>query len=138
MRLVRQRDDWGCGIAVLAMITGRTYVQVRELLDSQDGHGHDGDWSRSGITYISIDRILFAEGFAVQRTYAGWAEMDGTPWPPEPWAPVHLSQVVQPSGNGHWVVMDEDGKVLDPLRPGRHSLTDWEKINNVAGLWKVT
>ena len=130
MRWVRQEDAWGCGPATLAMLTGLTYREVRDEIDSQDAHGHDGDWSKHGVSHHTLDRFLISRGFYLQRIYRHMA----TEWPPRPWSPHHFAQVEQPSRNTHFVVMEADGGVLDPMREGRFSLTDWPDLLNVVGL----
>jgi hypothetical protein len=63
-------------------------------------------------------------------------------WPPAPFAPVHIVQVVQPSGNTHYVVWLPDETVLDPLSDEPTTLAPWSgtkpgpRINNVLGIWK--
>lgn len=134
IKWVRQEDPHGCGLAVLSMLTGTPYWRVRADIDSERGegiHGHDGDWSKSGLSHISIDRYLTTRGFYRQRIYQGWKLGE---WPPKPWAPVHYAQVKQPSGNFHFVVMDHVGRVLDPMREGLFSLGDWPSVGNVCGL----
>lgn len=127
-----QEDAHGCGLAVLAMITGTPYERVKVEIESQDGHGHNGNWNERGLTHISLDRYLTRRGFYRQRRYKHETELGA--WPPEPWAPVHYASVKQPSGNGHFVVMDSEGNVLDPMREGLFKLTDWPEVNNVCGL----
>jgi hypothetical protein len=131
LRWVRQEDPEGCALAVLAMLTGDSYAEVKAEIEGQDFHGHNGDWSTRGLTHISIDRHLASRGFYEQRAYEAWGL---SAWPPDPWAPIHYAQVVQPSGNAHFIVMDAAGSVLDPLREGTFKLTDWQKVNNVVGL----
>jgi hypothetical protein len=131
LRWVRQEDAQGCGIAVLAMLTGESYAAVKAEIDSQDGHGHNGDWSENGVTHITLDRYLTARGFYHQRIYESWGLTD---WPPDPWAPSHFASVRQPSGNSHFVVMDAEGRVLDPMREGDFTLGDWLAVLNVVGL----
>lgn len=129
---VRQEDAEGCAVAVIAMLTGLPYTAVREQIDTEEGHGHRGDWATSGVTHITVDRFLIRHGYYLQRVYEGWEIT--SEWPPKPWAPVHFASVKQPSGNSHFVVMRADGVVLDPLREGEFRLTDWPGVNNVVGL----
>lgn len=129
---VRQEDAEGCGLATLAMLTGKSYGEVKADIDAQDGHGHNGDWAARGVTRVSLDRYLITHGYYLQRRYAHFYEPGD--WPPEPWAPVHFASVKQPSGNSHFVVMDTAGRVLDPMREGEYRLTDWPEVQNVVGL----
>jgi hypothetical protein len=132
---VGQEDSNGCALAVLSMLTGTSYLEVKKEIDSQDGHGHDGDWNKKGVTHITIDRYLIDRGYYLQRIYSKFRPKDFS-WPPDPWAENHFASVEQPSGRSHFVVMDCDGIVLDPLREGKYKLKDWEYINNVVGLYK--
>lgn len=122
----------GCAIATLAMLTARSYAAVRAEIDAEDDHGHDGDWSSNGISHVAIDRYLIRRGLFLQRRYPSTIPWE--PWPPEPFAPLHFASIVQPSGNTHFVVMDRDGVVLDPMREGAFRLTDWPGVNNVCGI----
>lgn len=128
---VHQEDPYGCGLAVLAMLTDEPYDAVKTEVDSWEGEGHNGDWSAGGVTHYTLDRYLIARGFYLQRIYKDSGLSD---WPPDPWAPVHFASVKQPSGNSHFVFMDVHGRVLDPMREGVFTLADWPGVNNVVGL----
>lgn len=134
VRWVHQEDPQGCALAVLAMLTGNTYEQVKATVEGEDFHGHNGDWATRGLTHISIDRHLAACGFFHRRIYGAWGLADD--WPPKPFAAIHYAQVVQPSGNQHFVVMDAEGRVYDPLREGTFTLADWPEVQSVVGLMK--
>lgn len=127
---VAQDDSEGCAVAVIATLTGRTYADVREQIDREPWHGHNGDWTADGVSHITVDRLLIAHGYYLQRVYDNMVRE----WPPVPWAQIHFAQVVQPSGRNHFVVMLRDGTVLDPMREGEYRLDDWTKVNNVVGL----
>lgn len=132
MELVRQRHANGCGVAVLAMLTGENYETIRAEIDGQDGHAHSGDWDAEGVTCLTVTRLLVEKGFYLQRVYPGWEVFDH--WPPEPWADRHFASVVQPSGRSHFVAMDGQGRVFDPLRDGTFALHDWDEVSNVTTL----
>lgn len=134
-----QNDPAGCGAACLAMIVGCTYVAAREEIDAMLWvHGDEPDprpkpvnWLEGGITQYHLDRALYAHGFFKQTRYSSWG------WDLSvPFAPIHWAIVRQPSNNHHFVVMLEDGDVLDPLRDGRYNLSDWEVLQ-VCGLCKL-
>lgn len=128
---VRQEDAEGCGLAVLAMLTGRSYAEVKAKVDATEVGPSEAprDWTTSGCTHYTLDRYLAAEGWFFQRRYESYAEL-----PQEPFAPIHYAEVVQPSGRGHFVVVHADGKVLDPMREGRFRLSDWARVNQLVGL----
>lgn len=129
---VRQEDPEGCGLAVLAMLTGRTYVEVRSDMIAFYREAWDRaiDFGKRGLIYMDLDRVLGAHGFYYRHLYKTWA----TSWPPEPFANLHYASVTQPSGRSHFVAVDADGTVLDPLREGRFSLADWPEVGQLVGL----
>lgn len=133
--LIRQEHDYGCGIATLAMVTNATYDEVRTwLLDNWPGGNerHD-DWlEKRGIHKGIADFYLAAHGYVWRTLYGGWQLPT---WPPEPFAPVHMACVRQPSNNAHYVAMRADGVVLDPLTGEERRLTDWPEVQNVQGIW---
>lgn len=133
--LVRQEHDYGCGIASLAMVSGLSYDDVRRwLLDNwPGGHERTDDWlEKRGIYKGIADYFLASHGYVWRTLYGGWKL---SPWPPEPFAPVHLVRVRQPSGTSHFVVMDGNGSVLDPLLDEPRCLADWSEVDNVQGIW---
>lgn len=131
MRWVRQEHAGGCGPACVAMILDIAYADACALIEASPAHGDRRDWETGGTNHVALDHVLQAHGFWRQRSYRSW-EPAGN-WPPAPWAPVHIAQVEQPSGNAHFVVMHGAGYVLDPLREGLFRLTDWIEVLNVAG-----
>lgn len=131
LRWVGQDDPEGCGVAVLSMLTGEPYVTVRAAIEARPFYKHGGDWREHGVNGIIMEHYLAERGWFFRRVYVSWEF--GT-WPPPPFAERHFAQVGQPSGNGHYVVMDAKGCVLDPLREGTFALSDWEVVNHVIGL----
>jgi hypothetical protein len=123
VRLVRQKHPEGCGVAAFAMLTGRTYnAAVKHL-------GFDGE----AIDFRNLRRALEMDG-CFCRSVLLRGETWGDEWPPRPFAPRHFACVTSPSGNGHYVVMNHVGVVLDPLRTGEHRLTDWKVVSEVCGV----
>lgn len=133
MKWVLQTDAHGCGPASLATILGITYSEAKEVLENTPVGFHSGDWAKMGCGHIDLDWALQRRGYWRQREYKAWNRDN---WPPKPWAPVHLCQVEQPSNNAHFVVMDHEGVVLDPLQ-ARVDLTlaHYPSVSNVCGLW---
>jgi hypothetical protein len=142
--LVRQEHDYGCGLASLAMIDGKSYEDVRQWLITNwpggqaDGGAPPENWLEKRGIYSGIaDWYLGHHGYVWRKVYSGWAkDKPSFQWPPAPFAPVHLVQVRQPSGNSHYVVMRADGVVLDPMTDEPRSLTDWPLVDNVMGAWR--
>jgi hypothetical protein len=130
MRWVRQEDEFGCGIAILAMLTDRTYIDVKyELLS--DPFASTQPWKTNGFAHPTVEYFLTKHGHYTQTVYKAW---NLTTWPPEPWAMRHYANVVQPSGNAHWVVMNRLGWVYDPMVERRRKLTDFPSVNSVTAL----
>lgn len=140
MNHVPQEHAWGCGVATLAMVTGDTYDGVRRWIVGHwsakvMGYENAGDWlTHRGVSGPVLDWYLAQHGYAWRRVYSGW---EPDPWPPEPFAPVHVAQVVQPSGNTHFVAVTSAGTVLDPASTTPRLLTDWPKVNYVQGIWRI-
>lgn len=126
VRWVRQEDAEGCALAILAMLTGRSYGEIKDTVNGWSEKGQD--WSRSGTSFYTVDRLLVSEGWWMQKRYTLWN------LPIEPFAELHYASVRQPSGHHHFVVVLADGIVLDPLQEGERRLTDWPDVNYLVGL----
>jgi hypothetical protein len=124
MNWIGQEEPNGCGVACLAMLTGKTYRQVRDEI----GRSFHND----GCPDSLLDAYLAANGYAVQRIFAG-----EQPYHPQPWAKAHLCVVY--ACMPHLVVMDEDGNVFDPHDHDqqRLRLDDYSDVVSVAGVWPV-
>jgi hypothetical protein len=125
---VRQEDAQGCGLAVLAMICGHGYAEVKATVDGW-GWTTNQDWNKEGCTFHTLDRYLAVDGWFLQRRYDAWDEL-----PKEPFAPIHYASVEQPSSRNHFVVVLGNGDVLDPLQEGTFRLAGWANVNQLVGL----
>ena len=141
---VQQEHPYGCVIASLAMLAGKTYAEV--LAEYPWVTERDG----CDIDTVSFD-FLWRHGFAWQQVYPSRPEINRDPsadmgerralygrkpWPPAPWAPAHLCQV-KTSIMTHAVVMLADGSVLDPADPAPKRLSDYAGVHNVRGIFDV-
>lgn len=127
VRYIKQRSDWDCGVAVLAMASGLPYEQIIE------------DFAGKGIEGTGIEGSLFdwwfrKRGLAIQCVTEAIEPM----WPAEPWAPVHIAYV-QATRGSHVCVMDHLGRVFDPFDIRRRTLThkDYRSVRGVIGIWKL-
>jgi hypothetical protein len=137
--LVLQSDAKGCCVAVLAMVTGKSYLAVKsETADL---------WKEGGSDY-RINQYLADHGFAVQYHYhydqfkIEATEEHGTryglkdgPWPLPPFAPAHIL-LTRNEVMSHWIVMGPDGEILDPVF-GRGRDTSQYEVTKMIGIWKV-
>ena len=122
------------------MVTGQTYAQDRDWIVAHwrlqiMGYEWTDAWlAERGLSSPILDWFLAEHGYVWRKVYIGW---EPNPWPPEPFAPVHIAQVIQPSGNSHFVILQSDGLTLDPMSDEPRRLTDWERVNFVQGIWTL-
>lgn len=158
VRHVRQSDAYGCGVASLAMVTGHRYEDVRawfrvpaflnaeragrgaSLVGDARNAAEPRDFSRHGIDHFDTNRYLAEHGFASALRWPTPRYGDTRPaWPPAPFAPAHICQVLTVNG-GHAVVWLPDGTVLDPARDAPTTLDDpcyYGGLQWVLGVWRM-
>lgn len=137
IRYVAQPNGYGCAIACVAMIVGKSYQEMEDWFVAQ---GLKRDRMVQGIhSYIFFD-ALDRHGFShVER----WMNdpIANAPrageWPPAPFAPVHICGA-NVAGGHHAFLMLADGTILDPYKRERDSLRhpDYLSVDSVAGVWK--
>ena len=143
-RYVKQRGSIDCGIAALAMACDLDYETVADGLVTfgatscrlSEAMGTEGlnddlikDWlRRHGWAWQEMARNVWVKGSASPRH----------PWPPSPFAAVHIC-FVEATAGWHYCVLDFDGSVRDPWNAERRSLShpDYKRIGSVIGLYKV-
>lgn len=125
IRLVRQRLARDCEVAAVAMILGKTYEEVVAPYEMTE------DRAKNFVPEHEFGK----HRIAWCRIYKSW----GGEWPPKPFAEVHYCsvEVNDPSPCSHAVVMLANGDVLDPLTDERKRLTDYAKVNFVAGIARL-
>lgn len=134
---VAQPDGYGCAIACVAMIVGKTYDEMKTWFvaqglprDRMERGSHDGIWrealERHDFVYVQRYRCDPFIGRCERPT-----------WPPAPFAPIHVCCATVAAGS-HAVVMLADGTVLDPFKRERTSLAhpDYQEITQVVGVWR--
>jgi hypothetical protein len=133
VRWVPQSDPNGCCVAVLAMVTGHPYEQIKAF--------YGEDLGERGLSQHHIEHYLVEHGFTWARKTKWLPYIDGRkqqqrePWPAEPWADVHICEVV--TSQSHAVVMLADGTVLDPLTPEPKKLSDYKEVYYVAAVGRL-
>jgi hypothetical protein len=126
-----------CVPACLAMVTGKTLKRViKEIYEHWEDTGR-----YEGIGDDILDQYLAQNGFAVQRIRYEYEPnkllIEG--WPIDPFAPIHIVDVWSSNPVGmHAVVMDKDGVVYDPSNKRIKSITDYQRVFTISGVWKVT
>lgn len=125
----------GCGIACIAMVTGETYARIMDQYRTFCGN--------CGMEDQQLDHFLAEYGFAMQRIWPD-KHFDGAkrkPWPPKPWADIHIASVWQTRGDvdGHYVVVNRRGIVYDPadsaFTPSR--LSRYHRVEWLAAVVRV-
>jgi hypothetical protein len=134
VRYVESDDGVSCVLACLAMVTGKTIIEVREGMKQY----WYNEASENGVGDEAFEAYLAARGYAVQHISHDYVPEDKlvTPWPPKPWAPIHVCDVYYQGP--HAVVMLWDGRILDPNDTGLTSLDQYHRVYAVQGIWKVS
>jgi len=132
MRYVAQKEPNGCMVAAVAMVTGCTYDEIREICTAV--------WGPRGISQPVAHDILAELGFATVTRYRYQPRLgrDRSDWPCAPFAGAHIAQVLVAAGT-HAVAMDEHGVVLDPWDSSRKTLTHpaYQKVDYIDGIYFV-
>jgi hypothetical protein len=132
---VEQDEVSGCSVACLAMVTGKTYDQVRGYFN------RDLSNDKGGLYQHHVDDYLAEHGYSVARRMARQpgATRRKRGWPPSPFADVHLVVVSVGGGVHHAVVLLRDGTVYDPhpRNGGIRRLSDYKYINSIAGVYRL-
>lgn len=131
IKYIAQEESDGCLVACVAMVTGRTYKEIRAMA---------GPAYKDGINYVVANDILADLGYAVMCRYRHQARVGGDrpEWPCTPFAPVHIAYVIVTAGS-HAAVVQSDGLVLDPWSIDRRSLLDpvYREIHHIDGIFRV-
>jgi hypothetical protein len=119
---VSQEGADDCGVAVLAMLTGRTLGETMDWID----------WKGIPVEPWEMARALWRDGCYL-RTAREPSDVGQESWPPEPFAEAHYAMVTATKG-GHWTIMDASGRVFDPWDRSRLSLDVYGAVHQVTGL----
>jgi hypothetical protein len=141
VNLVIQQDPKGCGVASLAMVCGETYEQTKSKM---------GDaafcWEGS-FTHYALTQYLAEAGFCYQFWWAydqfkmqadERGSRQSSPrviWPiPTPFAEAHIL-LTRGEEMGHWVAMDDQGEIFDPVRGRGKSIGEYD-VTQIVGAWR--
>ena len=131
---VESDEENGCVIACLAMITGKSFQEVKQgMREFWKNEGMD-----EGTNDQAFEAYLAARGYAIQHFSHDYIPEDKLlePWPPAPWAPVHCLDVY--ADGPHAIVMLHDGTIYDPNDTGMKSIDQYHRVYAVQGIWKVS
>lgn len=129
---VPQREETDCVIACLAMVTGKTYDEVLEEFAE-----YWEECSEEGVGDNAFYQYLGQHGYLVQtfKHHYEPSRTQRTPWPPAPFAPVHVLGVDY-MGDEHGIVMDKDGLIFDPYNDKITGLFEYPIVYEIVGIWK--
>src|SRR5688572_7230276 len=129
---VTQDEPYGCMIACLAMVLGKSYADVRKDFYT--------DFSQEGIEMEKAADYLAENGFTViEKTMTNWMHRDRVKKEMlRPFAPVHIVRFQQYTDApfGHVVVMTNKGKFLCPQKSEEKVLMKSYAVSCVFGLYK--
>ena len=132
IKLVKQEEARGCGIACVAMVLGKSYKTVR--------NDFENDFEKKGLGFDKFIDYLLDHGLqAIKKEVRGWSHRDfARKEMLKPFAPIHIINV-QPqydSKDRHAVVMDAKGKLYCPSGATEKEIRETYIIHEVAGFWK--
>lgn len=125
MRFVRQRCETDCGLAVAAMLSGKTYAQASQADPNPSATG--------GMTIADFSACLAALGIDPVVTRAS-CKLECAALPIQPRA-----LLIREHGRkfGHWVAWDGgmifDPEMRGPLALGEYPRREWSLIRMVKG-----
>lgn len=134
IKLIRQEDADGCLVACMAMVTGKTYAEVKAAFPRENV-------AERGLIHYHMFDFLSGEGFAFswfQKYRWSGADKEREVWPMEFTAEAAICGVDAGRGgeNSHGIVALRDGRVLDPAH-GERRWNDYQKFGYVMPLWDV-
>ena len=128
-----QTDSQGCGIACIAMVTGKPYNLVKEQFYNT--------FSEAGMSIQDVIEYLGDTGFSIIHKYiTNYQKIDfANKEMLEPFAKAHIIRIKYKfdSEVGHFVVMDEEGKIFCPSGLTDEEVKDAYAITDVIGLYDI-
>lgn len=132
--LILQPEKSGCALAAVAMVVQQPYATVRQYVTLERDYTGEGTYERE------IYELLNHFGFSYQRKEKLVQRLGGTtaPWPPAPWAPLHVAMVRNLTDVAyHYVVMLQDGTIMDPWWGVVQGLHRYPSILSVSAVYPV-
>lgn len=126
-----------CVPACLAMVTGKTLNRV--IRDIYEHWEYEGRYE--GVGDEIVDQYLANNGYAVQRLHHEYGpnKLLIDEWPIDVFAPIHIVDVWSSNPPGmHAVVMDKSGIIYDPSNKRIKSMSEYQRVFAITGIWKVT
>ncbi len=114
VKVIPQRKDWDCGIAALAMLTGKPYGDVSHIVRETV---RDPKLKQRGLLLRQVEDVAAALGMPLQRVYRSKGYL------------AQATGILGVNGgmcdpHGHWVVL-KDGMVFDPSGAEAWAVADY-------------
>lgn len=119
---IAQEGDTDCGVAVLAMLTGRTLAEMIEWID----------WDGEALKPHQMCHWLWRDGYFLRSVKLRSDLADGEWFLPR-FAPAHYAMVSATRG-GHWAAVDGYGHLLDPWDASRPDLGWYPAVHEIVGV----
>lgn len=135
IRFVFQPEKSGCGVAALAMVSGKTYREALQYFSMER------DFTESGMHNHELEEALFALGFAIQtftpaESRLGYSKR--AKWPMDPVSNMAICQVKNlRDALWHYVVLLKDGRVLDPAAGVIQGLHRYPEVCTLIAVYRV-
>lgn len=116
--VVSQRKEWDCGVAALAMLTGRSYGDVMVVVRAMV---NERKLRRYGLVLHEVETVAGALGYPLRRRYRSAGYLDDRPTGILGW----LGGTMDP--RGHWTVL-KAGAIVEPDGGEVWSMHDYLKV----------
>lgn len=117
MQVVKQKHEWDCGVAALAMFLNVPYGDMAKVVrDNID----DPRLKQRGLILRQAEQLIKLFGFKTKRVYRKEGYLDGA----NGLLGVVGGKYIDP--NGHWVVV-KDGLLIDPSGGEAWNVEDYLK-----------
>jgi len=132
IKYVKQEEPFGCVIAVMAMILGKPYQDIKALLPPERGHGsRQGMDSHDMISFMWLHGFIGMEFYKCESHTQRMRELDE--WL-KPVGMFNKVSVINEHGP-HAILWMPDGRVFDPNKPGIHKITDYKDFHSLTAFW---
>lgn len=128
---VYQPETNGCGVAVVAMVAGKSYFDVKQYINVQH------DFECNGMDVYVLDALLNRLGFLAETRHLhdSLLRTERAEWPCKPWTDLAICQVRNTRDSGwHYVVLLRDGRVLDPYWGVLQGLHRYPRVASIIGV----
>lgn len=132
---VKQEEPYGCVIACIAMILGKTYQEIKSMLPTDRGYGNrNGMTSHDMISFLWLHGYIGLEFYKCESHTQRMRELNE--WL-KPVATFNKVSVINEYGP-HAILWMPDGRVFDPNKYGVHSITDYKEYHSLTAFWNLS